>query len=74
VWRFVSEAFSWPVVEAVLGQGYLIVGHFFELAVLGKELAQATFLKPLTSDHRSFEQIGPDMSALRLESHDLCPG
>ena len=40
MWRFVSEAFSWPVVEAVLGQGYLIVGHFFELAVLGKELAQ----------------------------------
>jgi len=23
----------------VLGQGYLIVGHFFQLAVLGKELA-----------------------------------
>jgi hypothetical protein len=37
--RFVAEAFSWPVVEPVLGQGYLIVGYFFELAVLGKELA-----------------------------------
>lgn len=39
MWSFVAAAFSWPVVEPVLGQGYLIVGHFFQLTVLGKELA-----------------------------------
>jgi hypothetical protein len=39
VWCFVAQAFSGPVVEAVLRQGYLIVGHFFQIAVLGKELA-----------------------------------
>ena len=38
MWCFVAQAFSGPVVEEVLGQGYLIVGHFFQLAVLGKEL------------------------------------
>jgi hypothetical protein len=39
VWCFIAQAFSGPVVEAVLRQGYLIVGYFFELAVFGEELA-----------------------------------
>ena len=39
MWYFVAQAFSGPVVEAVLGQSYLIVSHFFQLAVLGEELA-----------------------------------
>jgi hypothetical protein len=40
MWSFVSQAFSWSVIEAVLSQGDFFVRHFFELAVFGKELAR----------------------------------
>jgi hypothetical protein len=41
---FVAKGFSWPVAEPVLDQGYLIVGHFFEFAVLGKKLGTASMI------------------------------
>jgi hypothetical protein len=38
VWCFIAQAFSGLVVETVLGQGYLLVSDFFQLAVFGEEL------------------------------------
>ena len=38
MWCFIAQAFSGPVVEAVLGQGYLLVSDFLQLAVFGEEL------------------------------------